>query len=461
MHKVLINGLELAAENGEALSSVLIKNGLDFPHPCAGTGRCRKCAVTVNGEKVLSCQYKISSDISVESEALGFYCENDALPSPTPLGRLGLALDLGTTTLALSLVSLDDKRAVKTFSAANPQRAFGADVISRIKYSAENGVEPLQKAVISEINKLIGKLTAEPIDKLYISGNATMLHLLLGISPSSMGTAPYTPAFLEAQAVKGDKLGLIGVNEAVTLPSISAFVGADAVAGLSLLEAAPSGKYNLLIDLGTNAEIILSSGDKILCTAAAAGPCFEGASISQGMPAAEGAICEYSPSSAFKTIGGKKAVGICGTGLIDIIAVLLQKGIVDETGCLESERIEIADGIFITQADVREFQLAKSAICSAAATLMSAAEISPDDIETLYLSGGFSGGINTENAALVGLFPKELKGRCKSLGNSSLLGTVSFAASQTDLTAITKKAEYIDLSANPLFSELFISNMLF
>lgn len=459
MRKIKIDSEIIIAEDGELLSDILIKNGKAHERPCGGRGTCGKCTVFVDGKKELSCQYRIKSDIEVvipeESEILSV---TGAEESGKATENMCFVLDIGTTTLALTLVSLDEKKIIKVITRTNPQRNFGADVMTRIDYCRKNGVSELQKVLADEVNKMIENFGISEIDRMYIAGNTTMLHIFFGVDPSSMGTAPYSPVFLESKREKTDKIK--GVKEIISLPSFSAFVGADLVAGLNFAEMPSEGKYNLLIDLGTNAEILLYSEKKILCTSAAAGPCFEGANISCGMSAVNGAISAYR-KGRIETIGSKPAKGICGTGLIDIIAELLSDGTIDETGFMECEEFEIAENVSLTQGDIRQYQLAKSAIYSAVLTLLKNENVTFENIEKVYLSGGFSAKINIQNAATTGLIPEEMKDKCVPINNSSLLGTAKYAIEQNDLSAFTEKAEYIDLSSDKYFSDLFIENMIF
>lgn len=461
MHKVIINGEIQYADDGTLLSDVLIKSGKGVDHPCGGRGICRKCVVTVNGKEELSCRYRIKSDISVQlPDSGGIISETGANETGKITDNLCFALDIGTTTLALALVSLDENKIIKVITGTNPQRAFGADVMTRIDYCRKNGVKNLNISLISEINSMISDMSDKPIKKLYVSGNATMLHLFFGIDCSSMGVAPYIPVFLESKTEKAENFGIIGVETVESLPSIAAFVGADLVAGLNYIGMPEKGKHNLLVDLGTNAEIVLFSEKSALCTAAAAGPCFEGANISCGMSATSGAIYAYSENT-IKTVGNVPAKGICGTGLVDIIAELVSDETVDETGYMECESFEIADGVSVNQADIRQYQLAKSAVYSAILTLMQMKNVSFDDIENMYISGGFSAKINIENAVKTGLLPSELGEKCVAINNSSLLGTVKFACKKNDLAVYVGNSTYVDLSANPTFSDLFVENMMF
>lgn len=461
MYKVIIDGELLYARDGELLSELLIRYGKSAEHPCGGRGSCKKCIVSVNGKKVLSCQYKIEADITVELSAdRTIISESGADECGEITENLCFVLDLGTTTLALALVSLDSGKVIKVINRTNPQRIFGADVISRIDYCRKFGVSALFNAVTDEINLMISSFNVKLIEKLYVSGNATMLHLFFGVDCSSMGVFPYTPVFLESRIEDAEKLRLNNVKTVIALPSVATFVGADITAGLNYVGLPKKGMHSILIDLGTNAEIVLFSGDSALCTAAAAGPCFEGANISCGMSATDGAIYAFNNGKA-EICGGVAAKGVCGTGLVDIIAYGLTKGIIDETGFMDREKLEVADGVSITQADVRQYQLAKSAVFSAIITLLRMKNVELSDIEALYISGGFSAKINIENAVSTGLLPVELIKKCVAVKNSSLLGTIKFAVENNDLSGITENTSYVDLSSDAGFSQLFIENMMF
>ncbi len=460
MPKITLKNEILHAENGEKLSSVLLKNGIYVDHPCGGKGACGKCTVIVNGKSELSCQYVISSDINVilpQKNEIISETGIDTVKSKTE--NMCFCLDIGTTTLALALISLDTNKVVDAITRTNPQKMYGADVISRIEYCRKTSRTALHKILVDEINSMVEYFNIKENLPLYISGNTTMLHLFFNVDPSSIGVAPYTPVFLEKQEVNGSEIDIEGVSRVESLPCISAFVGADIVAGLNYVDFPTDGKYNLLIDLGTNAEIALFSENDTLCTSAAAGPCFEGANISCGMNASDGAVYAYS-SSGYKTVGNVLPKGICGTGLIDIVAELLYSEI-DETGCMENEEFEIADGVSLSQGDVRQYQLAKSAVFSAVETLMNYKNITYDDVEKVYISGGFSAKINVSNAVKTGLIPKAFEEKCVAINNSSLPGTVNYACGKDVTYSLLKNAEYVDLSASDVFSKKFIKNMMF
>ena len=457
--KVTINGKTVLAGAGTVLSDLL-----DIEKPCGGRGTCGKCKVKINGEEKLACRYVIESDIEVETyEKSEIISESGISESGSLSGRMCYALDIGTTTLALALVSLDEKKTVKVVTATNPQRTFGADVITRIDYCRKSSVKDLQSVLIDEINRMIAEFNVGIVDTMYVSANVTMLHTFFGVDPSSIGVAPYTPAFLESKKERAESIGLCGVKTVISLPSVASFVGADIVAGLNLVGLPEEGKYDLLVDLGTNAEVVLFSSKSGVATAAAAGPCFEGANISCGMSATKGAVYAFEMNyghSLYKTISDEKPVGICGTGLIDIISELLKNEIIDETGYIDDD-YEIAEGVYLSCEDVRQYQLAKSAVCSAILSLMKTEGVAFDDISHMYISGGFSNKINISNAVNSGLLPRELAGKTVALNNSSLQGTVKFALEQNELEELTKMIKYVDLSSNKYFTDLFVNNMMF
>ena len=460
MHKVKVGDSILIAQDGALLHDVLIGSGKSVEHPCGGRGVCRKCTVTVDGEQVLSCLYRITHDITVILPEYGqIESVTGADTFEVTTDKVCYVLDIGTTTLALALVSLENGKIVKVITDTNPQRMFGADVISRIDYCTKNGAEKLQKVLLEAVEKMMQAIGMSA-ETLYIAGNTTMLHLFFGVDCASIGVAPYTPVFLETQNEAAANLGLTLVKNVISMPNISAFVGADIVAGLNLVGSPMSGKHDLLIDLGTNAEVVLFSEKDALCTAAAAGPCFEGANISCGMSATAGAISAYG-EDGIKTIADAKPLGICGTGLVDVIAVLLERGEIDETGFMECESYTLSEGVTLEGGDVRQYQLAKSAVNSAILTLMKLKNVGFEDIGHMYISGGFSAKINIKNAVKTGLLPKELESKCVTLNNSSLLGAVKYAFEQNELSCLLDGARYIDLSSDPDFSELFIENMMF
>lgn len=465
--RIVQNGITktVSFEGEKPLGDLLGFSDVHIDKPCGGRGACKKCTVLVDGREELACQYVVSRDAEVVvPEKKEIVSVTGAEESGMATENLCLCLDIGTTTLALALVSLDDKQIIKTKTAVNPQRAFGADVISRIEYCSKNGTKDLQSTLLDKLLQMVAELLAEykvaSVEKMYVAGNTTMLHLFFGIDCSSLGVSPYTPKFLDEKRTSGKDLGLHNVGEVISLPGISAFVGADIVSGLGFVNKPSENKYSILIDLGTNAEIVLFNKDKFLCATAAAGPCFEGANISCGMSASVGALSKYKADGSYSVIGDIAPQGICATGLVDIISELVKNGTVEDSGYME-ENFVLSEKVKLTPADIREFQLAKSAVKSAIACLLQHGNVTYNDIETMYVAGGFSAQLNVENAAYLGLAPKELADKFVPINNASLLGTVKFACEENDLASIAKKAEFIDLGADNTFSELFFENMAF
>ncbi len=465
--KIVQNGITKAVvfEGEKLLGDLLGASEVHIDKPCGGRGACKKCTVIVDGTEQLACQYIVRGDAEVViPENKDIVSVTGAKESGKCTDNLCLCLDIGTTTLALALVSLDDKRIIKTKTAVNPQREFGADVISRIEYCSKNGTKDLQSVLLAKLSQMMHELLAEykvaSVEKMYVAGNTTMLHLFFGVDCSSLGVSPYTPKFLDEKRTSGKNLGFGNVGEVISLSGISAFVGADIVSGLGFVDMPHGDKYSLLIDLGTNAEIVLFGKDKYLCATAAAGPCFEGANITCGMSASVGAVSKYKADGRYSVIGDAEPVGICATGLVDIIAELVKNGTVDESGYME-EGFSLSEKVKVTPADIREFQLAKSAVMSAIECLLQHGNVTYNDIETMYIAGGFSAQLNVENAAYLGLVPKELADRFVPINNASLLGTVKFACEQNDIAKITKNAVFVDLGTNSVFSERFFANMVF
>ncbi len=458
--KITYNDQTIFGNLGESLSAALLRGGIPHPHPCSGRGTCGKCRVIVDGVSTLACQYILTHDITVTAQGEGEILSQNVAPDSTATAcGTDAVLDLGSTTLAMALIDRPSGSVTQVTSATNPQRAYGADVISRIEYCKSNGVDELARVIRDKVNEMISELGQGELDALYVAGNTTMLHIFAGADPCDMGTAPYTPKFIEGLTVSAEQYGIKGVKTVCLLPSVSAFLGADVVAGIYSV-GLPTDKYRLLIDLGTNAEIALISQDRIITTSAAAGPCFEGACISSGMSATDGAIYSFDGIEA-KTVNGAPARGICGTGLVDIVAFLLRRAKLDTNGNLDEEEFEIAPGVSLTQEDIRQYQLAKSAIFSAIVTLTEKCGVKLDDIETVYISGGFSSEMNSQNAALTGLIPCELRDKCRPAGNTSLKGAIKYVIEGGNLGDIVCKTSYIDLSRDTGFADLFIKNMQF
>lgn len=457
--QIYIDGKRLLVEKGTRLS-----DAISLEKPCGGNGKCGKCKVAVNGKDTLACRYVVESDVTVSLHEKGeILSKTGAEENGKLTDNACLALDIGTTTLALALVSLDENKIIKVVTATNPQRVFGADVITRVDYCTKKTVKELHSVLVSEINRMIEKIGVESVETMYVAANVTMLHTLFGVDCSSIGVAPYKAVFLEGKMISASEINISGVETIISLPSVHSFVGADIVSGINYVGLPEKSGYNLLIDLGTNAEVVLYSEQGGVATAAAAGPCFEGANISCGMSATDGAIFSFKlakDASFYDTVGGVSPKGVCGTGLIDVINELLCAGIIDDSGYMD-EAFCICENVYITPEDVRQFQLAKSAVCSAVLSLMQIENIDFSKIVNMYISGGFSAGVNLDNAAKCGIFPQELRDKAVVVNNSSLLGCVKRACYGDGVGEFVTKIKYADLSSNQYFSELFIENMEF
>ena len=486
---------------GKTVAEALRLMGLDVDLPCGGSGRCGKCGAYVktkddpaSGERfVRICSTKVTGDGGLtvrlpEKLILG----NAGAGTPETLefsvkfeadGRQDafLAADIGTTTVEAVLVYKG--RPAEHFALLNPQKKYGADVISRIAFSEkEGGLERMTADIRACIGGILKKCREDhpgiAVSELYVAGNTTMQHIFYGATPAGIGRYPFTPVFTETKSVKGKDLGL-PVENVTILPSADAFIGADVVAGAALYLTKKDRGAELFIDLGTNGEMVLRAGDRYLATSSAAGPCFEGANISCGTGGIEGAISSVTDPGngvSFRTIGNKKPSGICGSGLLSLVALLLEKNIIDETGLMGDDH-EIAGlhdtgkggeylntGLFLTKKDVREFQLAKAAIRTGIDILLEKGGVRAADVSTVYTAGGLGSFIDPEAALKTGLFPPEFANKTVSPGNTSLEGAVragsdpSFVEKAGELAS---KIETFSLNDVKEFNTRFVDNMYF
>ncbi len=475
------------SETGLTLLDILRKNGYSVYAPCGGRGTCGKCRMKITGEgNIISCNYYPDKNIEVilprQDEAKILIDQTEFLEDiPLEHNHIqynsrrphGVAIDIGTTTIVLYFMDLLSGQIEKISSLLNPQSIYGADVISRINYCREHayGLSALQKSVMVAVNNELRqfsirqKLNAEDYERIVIVGNTTMLHILLGEDPFSIAVAPFTPKFTDRQIKKGISSGLNINHEGslVTLPCISAYVGADIVAGLAALKRIHS-NY-LFLDIGTNGEVAIIRGEQIFTCATAAGPAFEGANISCGMGALDGAISGFTSHTQYQVIGNSDPLGICGSGIIDIVAYLLKNELIEETGLLKETFIVIPDkNIQITQQDIREIQLAKSAIYSGIKVLLNKVGLTFQDIDALYLAGGFGNYINIESAFQIGLLPCELRNKTYPVGNSAGIGAIQYLKSdhfRKRIDEILEKTRYIELSYSDEFTMEFALNMDF
>ncbi len=486
--------LSIQAGMGENLLEVLTRNGIEIYAPCGGKGTCGKCRIrTRNQGTVFACQHTITRDeeiilpTALEASILEFQHHHTFKYPVNPGACIGLsgsphgvAIDVGTTTIVLYFFDFSNESLVYITSMLNTQQNYGADVISRINHCIQHGdgLETLHKELIHVINRQIQNflsdhdLDEKDIVKITFTGNTTMLHFLLKEDPESIAFAPYTPRFTDEQHRTGSDLDLACNKNAFVkiLPSISGYVGADIVAGLAALKPEGHIKSYLFIDLGTNGELALVTPDKMLCCATAAGPAFEAANISCGMPAVKGAIAGYT-SAGYQTIADAPPMGICGSGLLDVVSVLLDSGHISHSGELEHDHVIVpasdsgtGEAIILTPGDVRELQLAKAAVAAGINILLKYAGLDPGAVDAVYLAGGFGNYIRRESAIRIGLLDKSFSDKIIPIGNASGTGALTALKSEEfdkEVNALLGKLDYIELSSDPDFVTEYALNMSF
>ncbi len=382
-------------------------------------------------------------------------------PAGRGAGLYGLAVDIGTTTVVASLFELSTGRQTGCAAAPNAQRRFGADVISRLKYCADHGHAELTQAIRGQLasmeEELLKGAGGGEIAGRVIAGNTIMQHLHAGLDPTGMAAVPFVPASLFGRTVGG----------VYYCPCVSAYVGGDITAGLLAAERNGFSKERFYLDIGTNGEMAFHAGNRILAAAAAAGPAFEGGEISCGMPASPGAVDHVfldAGKLSYTVVpspDGEVPVpaGICGTGLVDLLACLLRLGAVDSSGYM-GKPFELCDGVELLPGDVRRLQLAKGAMAAGAKTLLSAA--GRRMAGTVHLAGGFASYMRIISACDIGLLPRETEvvSEGHGAGVGACLALLSGRERQR-LEEIASICEHVELSADPGFSGLFMEEMLF
>jgi uncharacterized 2Fe-2S/4Fe-4S cluster protein (DUF4445 family) len=405
------------------------------------------------------------------------------------LNLLGVAVDIGTTGISAYLVDMETGEVLDKVSCLNPQTEFGGDVLSRITFciNNEDGMETLKKSIINKINEIVSELinddySIESVYRVVIAANTTMLHLFLGVDPVTIAKAPYRSVFLDKLDIKATDIGIaINKNGLVTLtPSASGYVGGDIISGVVATAFNKKEHGSIFIDIGTNGEIVAISDGKMAATSTAAGPALEGMNISCGCRAENGAIDSFiideDYNVRYTTIGNKEPKGICGSGLIDIAAYLVEKEIVLKSGKFNSnpdERIKdrvidkkfyITDEIYISQKDIRQIQLAKGAIASGVSMLLHEIGILIEDVEEAVIAGAFGYHINPESIKTVGIIPKGFKGKITFVGNSSVEGARLALINEDileEMTCLKNEVTVLELSTKQAFQEYFVRELSF
>ena len=520
--------LERRALAGALLSDVLRAEGFAPSFDCGGRGRCGRCAVPVRlpgqtrFESRRTCQTRIDRDgFAVDVSALrrqtrsrgeeplaapaerGMVDERFPATSEERRGSLGLAIDLGTTTLASALVSLASGRVLATTTRRNPQASFGRDVVSRIAAASGSGAATMRRLVCEELGRMATTLvdalgaSTRQIEDVVVAGNTTMEFLLTGRDPAPLGAAPFDVGdhFFEERRAAAFPFGveLAPSARARVFPVFSAFVGGDVLAGFEYLRRFGFEEgTRLFLDVGTNGEAILAANGRYFATSTAAGPAFEGAEISQGALAVPGAIAaiEYNAERQIwrpRTIASTAATCVCGSGLVDALAGALEFGLVAPSGrvashddpsvaaefrarlrgvgrqraFLISEPSELAStgGVWLTQNDVRQAQLAICAMKTGLRLTLMAAGIEERALDALMLAGAFGASLNVESSRRVGMFPASVPVENVSFwGNTSLLGAIDAVAGRLDWSRAAEdvgRVEHVDLATRPEFTDVF------
>jgi uncharacterized 2Fe-2S/4Fe-4S cluster protein (DUF4445 family) len=422
----------------------------------------------------------------------------------TSLMKFGLAIDIGTTSVVTTLLELESGEQLASVSSLNPQAVFGGDLMSRIAFAQFNpgNLRKLTTRIIGLLNQHVAQVCGEAgvlpkwIYKVVVVGNTCMHHLLLGIDPSWVGLAPYAPVMRHPLVLPARELFLKVAPEArvCLLPLVAGFVGADAVAVALASRIYASDALRVAVDIGTNGEVILGSRQRLWACSAPAGPAFEGAQIRHGMRGAQGAIDRVVVDDDIHvhTIGEAPPLGICGSGLIDLLAGLLDAGVIDATGLIRVEdRDQLPRGlgarmvmrgeerqvivlrpgeagagreIVLTQDDVRQAQLAKGAIASGVAMLLHVAGVTPDRLAELMLAGGFGNYVSIASAIRIGLIPPLPPAKVRYVGNAAALGAQMALLSEAErqrAETIARSIEHVSLAAHPDFEQIFVDGMSF
>ena len=462
------------------LMELLHENGFILDAPCGGRGLCGKCRVLLNGESVLACSTALDGDCEVQlpekTGDISWNAVNRHIQVRNARKGYGAAVDLGTTTVALSLYRLSDGACLGSRSRWNVQSGFGADVITRIGccIDAPDGLSELSSMIRGQISEMMLDVCREnsveltEVEELFLAGNTAMQHIFAAVDPSGIAAAPYTPATY----FDDGKPLMLGNIPVYLSPCVSAYVGGDITAGLLGSEIFERAGRSLFIDVGTNGEMALGGRDGFVTCAVASGPAFEGAGISCGMPAAKGAVSRVElcgDELYYEVIGGGEAEGLCGSGLLDLAACLTELGYIDESGCLEDNEdgeavFYLSDKVYLTQRDVRQLQLAKAAVAAGIRLLTEAEGLSFDDLDTLYLAGGFGNRMRPESAVKIGMLPEKMLGRIKTVGNACLAGAeraLLDPGSRNKLIDIKSSCKYIELSSHTGFNDCFVDEMSF
>lgn len=492
-----INGKNYDFVQGETVLELLRRNGIYIAAECGGRVKCGKCRVVCEGEfSPLSDAEKalLSADEIADGIRLACCCRgvgngkvhtsrtDDVVEIPfcgeRDGGEYAIACDIGTTTLATALCK--NGTVIDTVVCENPQRAYAADVVGRIEYigTDEKRLKELQKTLIDKLNDTVARLCANAdidchtVKNAVFAGNTVMQYIFCGICPEALGRAPYRTDNLFGINVENPGLIISKNAEIYLAPCVSAYIGGDITAGLALCDFETNGSRTakLFVDIGTNAEIALYRDGKYYFCSAAAGPALEGAHIKCGSIAVSGAINAVQFENGkfvCETVDGAPPQSLCGSGIIDVTAALVESGICTESGAFadDEESVEIAENVEFTQSDVRQVQLAKAAVAAGILTLCEKCGVGENDLESVTVAGTFGSNINIRSAQKIGLIPfKSPNLHFEIVGNSSLAGAVKMTASRNfrmKAEQLSHDGEYVELASNPAFNEHYTEQMFF
>lgn len=469
----------IIVKKGETFFDAIQKHKLNIDTSCGGKKKCGKCKIHTL-DYIEPCNQELSLLTSEEiKNNIRLACMHGSLPKEMAIEEVQnhkrfqilsddmvliggkeqgyvAGIDIGTTTVVLCIYEIKTAKKVEEYKFLNPQRIYGADVISRIQACKEVGLSALHDCLIQEINLYLSKSTYH-IKRLCVCGNAVMTHIFMKEDPSSIGVAPYVCKVNEFRLYSSKEFfDLDHEFEVQVLPPISAYVGSDILMGIYILSLKEN---ELLIDLGTNGEMVYGNQNHYIVTSAACGPAFEGGHMKCGTGAVAGAVDKvwFDQSLKYHTLQDKEVVGVCGNGYISWLATLLKIGVLQESGYMDKDSCLCGD-IILTKKDIREFQLSKSAITSALDCLSQ-----DKDIERVYLAGGFSQSIDIEDCIRLGIFSRSWKHKISISGNTSLRGICQYAILQNreKVEKIQSSSKTISLMNNSLFFNCFVDNMYF
>lgn len=466
---------------GTKLLDALRENSIYLDAPCGGNGTCGKCKVLVDGVEMLACQTLVDRDMTVVLPQVNdLHIVQGNLYKKSDISRFQhgylLAYDIGTTSVVCALLDEKNGETLAKSNMLNPQVAYGADVITRIQASAQGKLDTLTQLICHAMLDLLqtvcetASILPQQISRVSVVGNPAMQQLLLGIDPKNLSGVPFAPVLTKAETIPCESvLPACTKADLLIVPDIAGFVGADTVGCLLATTLYEKEEPTLLVDIGTNGEMVLGNKDRMIACATAAGPALEGANISCGMRASVGAIDHVwieNGKIAYSVIGGTAAQGICGSGLVDAVATGLELGWINKRGKIltKDHILKLTDTVCLTQEDIRQVQLAKGAIQAGISLLAVEMGVEIDAIQSVQLAGAFGSFVNPESACRIGLLPEPLLGRIEGVGNAALAGAKMLALDPTLLPLsqeLTEKVEFMELASLPSFPKTFAKAMLF